>query len=209
MTVQVNLLPAKYRLKARRPRRLKLWLSLAGGMIALHVVSALGLRWMAEDTRKALHQAAQMQETRRALAKELASVSVEKRDLARQIALAIQLRRKHLWSEAFVELAAGMPDSVVLTGLTTDPPRDADSGKTPAPPKAAARLPRPASERDADGATARGLVIEGMAADHASVGAFLGTLTHRSRLGACELRSANRQPFLDDEAVAFTVCTKW
>ncbi len=209
MTVQVNLLPIEYRLRATRPRRLRLWIALAVAVVVAEGISSVGLRLTARDTREAAWQTARMQEAQGALVKELASLSATKRDLARQVALAEQLRRKHRWSRTLGVLSAQVPDGVMLTSLTTDPPRASESGKDFSVAGGLPRRPRRDGEKNPNTETALGLILEGVAMDHTSMAALLSALNRQPEFGTCELKSANRQAFLDDHAIAFTVCTRW
>ena len=209
MTVQVNLLPTEYRSRARRFRRLKLWIAASVAMAPALILSSMFLRLRATETLSFLDRTAQLCVEERAVIKQLESLEAEREGLARNVALAERLRRKHRWSEALEALARKLPDRVVLTRLASDPPRDSYvSGERPGA-KARERLAgKKGDSEDRDGA-ARGFLIDGIAANHESLAVLLGALDDNDRFGRCELRSSSRQRFMDDFAVGFTIYTRW
>jgi len=209
MTVRVNLLPLEYRLRAKRPQRLKLWVALSAVMVVAQVMAATFLRMRSRETRAIQEQVRRMHDHQNELIKELAQLTVRKRDLAKQIALNERLRRKHLWSQVLSTLTGRLPDHVVLTSLASDPPRDLHTAAEVPVAAGPIRSYEPGQKRGARAGAAGGLLIDGIAADHASVAAFIGALSGDGLLGTCELKSTNRQPFLNDYAVAFTVSVQW
>lgn len=209
MTVQVNLLPAEYVLRSRRPRRLRLWAVLGAALVVALLMSGMVLRLKASSTRSALQQIAQMQAEQQALIKELAAVSAKRQALLKQVALSDRLRQKHRWSQVIAALTSRLPDNVVLTRLESDPPRDLPAAKKM---NVGANLVQPlkaSAEPPSTGGTAHGLLIEGVAANHELIADLLGALDDRSRFGTCELKSTSRQQFMDDYAVAFKIVTHW
>ncbi|MBN1347647.1 MAG: PilN domain-containing protein [Phycisphaerae bacterium] len=209
--LQVNLLPAKYKRRAKRSRRIKLWLTLSVVVLCAEVLSALFLMPRAEQTREALDHAAWMQEKQPTLIKEHAALQAEKLEVARQLALSEQLRRKHRWSQVFSGLMRQLPEKILLTGLKSDPPRDQTiAAKTAAGAGLTPWGKREAAETTPDkSSTASGLVITGLAVDYEAVAALLGGLSDRSGLGTCELESTARQPFMNGEAVTFSIRMRW
>ncbi len=209
MTLQVNLLPAEYRRRTRRARRLKVWIALSVAMLVAQLMSAMFLRLKSDETYRARKEIAELQARQRSLTKELASLAAQQRARSRRTALIAKLRRKHQWSWALKALTDEMPSNAVLTRLSSDPPRDAGLGaRLPQLSKRSGSRNAPATDGGKDG-TATGILIEGISTNQESVMGFLGALHDDSKLGACELKSTTRQPFLDGHGVAFTIQTRW
>ena len=209
MTVQVDLLPVEYKLKAKRPRRFKVWVALSMAVAVAQGMSSMFLRLQADEARRALQETKEMQDEKRTLIEDLASLTAQERAVARQVALNEGLRRKHRWSRAFAELSAQLPDKVLLTKLASNPPRNVDLGGGRNETERRVRQLRGAANPDGQAGTARGLFIDGIATDHESVAGLLGALDDHAGFGVCELKSTSRQPFMDDYAVAFMIHTRW
>jgi len=208
MTVQVDLLPVEYKLKAKRPRRFKVWIALSMAVAVAQGMSSMFLRLQADEARRALQEAKEMQDEERTLIEDLASLTAQERAVARQVALNEGLRRKHRWSRALAELSAQLPDKVILTRLASNPPRNVELGGRNETERRVRQL-RAGGSPDGQAGTARGFFIDGIATDHESVAGFLGALDDHAGFGLCELKSTSRQPFMDDYAVAFMIHTRW
>ena len=209
MTLQANLLPVEYQSRARRFRRLKLWIAASVAMVPALVLSSMFLRLRAAETSSYLERTAQLCAEERSVKKQLASLNGKREELDRKVTLAECLRRKHHWSELLAALAQKLPDRVVLTKLTSDPPKDSHvSGERP---RVKAGGQSGGKRKDSPGGegAARGFLIDGIAADPESLAAFLRALDDTERLGRCELRSSSRQRFMSDYAVGFTIYTRW
>ncbi len=209
MTSRVNLLPVAYQQRTRRARQFKMWVAMSVALGVGQVMSAMFLRLQASETRNIHRKMADMRDDQRTAIKTLAALTAQKRALARQRALAAQLRRKHRWSQTFAVLTGHLPPTVLLTRLASDPPRDQSARARTAAPWPRARQPRQQTDPDAREGLAKGFLIEGIAIDHDSVAAFLGALDERSGLGTCELKSTSLQPFMNGHAVAFEIHTRW
>lgn len=209
MTVQVNLLPRDYQLRAKRPARFRLWLMIAAAVAVAQVMSATFLTVKAKATRRAVRAASELEQREGDLVRELTALNEKEDALARKLALTQRLQRKHRWSRALSLLGAHMPNKVLLTRLETNPPRDLTAGANPPAGGGARKMIRRGLEPKTEAATARGLRINGIAADHDSVARFLGALGDQALFGEAELKASERQQFLEDFAIAFTIETTW
>ncbi len=206
MTVRVNLLPAAYQIRARRPARLKLWLLVSAGVLVGQLLVAMVLRLKTDDVRRTQQQTEQLQQYRDQLTKQLADHRAEYEVIEKQVALSKALRRKHRWSRTISMLSGHLPEKVLLTRLESDPPRY--QGRS-ASMLDAHSLVRKKKGSSGEAAVARGLMIEGVAVDHESVAVLLGRLDEQPEFGSCDLKSTSRQPFLEDFAVVFSIAITW
>jgi Tfp pilus assembly protein PilN len=209
MTIQVNLLPMEYRLRAKRARRFRRWVALSIAVMGIECLLGMSLRLQASRTRDSRQQLTQLQEDQRRLAKSFATLASERRALDRQIALAEQLSRKHRWSRAFEVITTHLPAYVVLDKLTTDPPEDASSVAAPRTSAGLGGQIKGKPQAAAEPNTAKGLILEGVARDHEAVASLMGALDDQMNFGTCELKSSSRRVFMGAEAVSFTIHTRW
>jgi len=208
MTVQVNLLPPEYHWRARRGRRLRMWLTLCVAAVVSQAVLAAAVHYFAVETRLRMSQIVEMRSEEQALIKQLAAVKADHQAVRRRVVLAEQLRRKHRWSRALSELVEAVPETAMLTRVHTIPPRaEAPKQRKTHPERSA--LPSNRRQKPPDERVARGLVIDGLATDHESVASLLKRLNDTRRLGIFELLSTQQQPFKDGHAVALSIRSEW
>lgn len=208
MTVQVNLLPAEYHWRARRGRRLRMWLALCAAAVVSQAVLAVAVHYLARETRVRIAQIADMRSDEQALIKQLAVLKADHQAVRRRVVLAEQLRRKHRWSRTFGDLVEAVPQTAMLTRVQTIPPR----AEAPKPRKTQSErlvLPGDRQQKPPGGNVARGFLIDGLATDHESVAGLLKRLNDTRRLGVCELLSTRQQPFGDGHAVALSIRSEW
>ena len=148
MTVQVNLLPPEYHWRARRGRRLRMWLTLCAAATVSQAVLTVTVHYLAGDTRAQLAGIVDMRGEERALIKQLAALKADHQAMRRRVILAEQLRRKHRWSRTLGDLVEAVPQTAMLTRLQTIPPR----AEVPKAPKAqSAKSALPAGRRQKPG----------------------------------------------------------
>ena len=208
MTVQVNLLPSEHHWRARRGRRLRMWLTLCAAATVSQAVVAVAVHYLAGDTRDRLSEIVDMRGKEQALIKQLAALEADHQAIQRRAVLAEQLRRKHQWSRTLGDLVEAVPETAMLTRVQTIPPRAEAPKPRRAQPAGLALLGgRP--EKSSGENVARGLLIDGLATDHESVAGLLKGLNDTRRLGVCELLSTHQQPFRDGHAVALSIRSEW
>ncbi len=208
MTVQVNLLPPEYHWRARRGRRLRMWLTLCAAAVVSQAVLAATVHYLAGDTRTNLVEIVDMRGEQQALIKQLAALKADRRAMQRRAILAEQLQRKHHWSRTLGDLVEAVPQMAMLIRVQTIPPRaEAPKQRKTQPARPALlgdRQQKPPGEN-----VARGFLIDGLATDHESVAGLLKRLNDTRRLGVCELLSTHQQPFRDGHAVALSIRSEW
>ncbi|HUW81569.1 MAG TPA: hypothetical protein VMZ31_02085 [Phycisphaerae bacterium] len=208
MTVQVNLLPPEYHWRARRGRRLGMWLTLCVAAVVSQAVLGAAVHYLAGETRVRMVQIVDMRSEEQALIKQFAALKAGHRAVRRRMILAEQLRRKHRWSRALCDLVDAVPQTAMLTCVHTIPPRaEAPKQRQKHPERFA--LPGDRQQKPPGESVARGLVIDGLATDHESVASLLKRLNDTRRLGLCELLSTHQQPFRDGHAVALSIRSEW
>ena len=208
MTVQVTLLPPEYHWRARRGRRLRMWLTLCVAAVLSQAVLAVAVHYSAGETRVRISQIVEMRSEEQALIKQLAVLKADHQAVRRRVVLAEQLRRKHRWSRALCDLVEAVPETAMLTRVHTVPPRaEAPKQRKTQPERLAVLGDR--QQKSPDESVARGLVIDGVATDHESVAGLLKRLNDTRRLGTCELLSTHQQPFRDGHAVALSIRSEW
>jgi len=208
MSVRVNLLPVEYRWRARRGRRLRMWLALCVAAVVTQVTLAATVHGLAAETRDRISRIADMRSKEQAMIRQLATLKADHQAVRRRMILAEQLRRKHQWSRALCDLVDAVPETAILTRLHTIPPRAEAPKQRQTPPERFAlvgdRQQKPPRQN-----VARGLLIDGLATDHDSVAGLLKRLNGTRRLGMCELLSTHQQPFMDGHAFALSIRSEW
>jgi Tfp pilus assembly protein PilN len=209
MTVQVNFLPRAYQLRCRRAGRIRHWLIFCAALIAAQMLSVHFLSYLARQVRQERAHLAAVEKERQALSINQARLVARQRDLSRRLLLVDRLARKHHWSRVLIAMAGRLPQTVMLTGLQTEPPKG--QVLVPAPPSGRPnQTPKPGVQQDArKQGVAEGLLITGMATDHESVAELLRALNEENQLGRCQLESTSRQPFMNGEGVTFTIRMRW
>ena len=208
MTVQVNLLPPEYQWRARRGRRLRMWLTLCVAAVVGQAVLAVAVHYLAGETKLRIAQIVDMRSGEQALIKQLAALRADHQATRRRVILAEQLRRKHRWSRTLGDLVEAVPQTAMLTRLQTIPPRaEAPKQRKRQPERLNLFGDRP--QKTPGEGVARGLMIDGLAADHESAAGLLKRLNETRRLGTSELLSTRQQPFRDGHAVALSIRSEW
>jgi Tfp pilus assembly protein PilN len=210
MTVRVNFLPKAYRVRCRRAGRIRHWLVFCGALILAEVLSARFLCLLARQVSEDRHHLAIVEREKQELSVAGAGLAARQRDLSRRASLVDRLARKHRWSQVLTAMAGRLPDTVMLTGLQTEPPK----GQVVVPPPSAGRpneaIPKPDTKTQPDKESiATGFLLTGIATDHESVAELMRGLNQESRLGPCQLQATNRQPFLNGEGVTFSIRLRW
>jgi Tfp pilus assembly protein PilN len=208
MTVQVNLLPPEYHWRARRGRRLRMWLTLCAAAVVGQAVLAAAVHYLAGETELRIAQVVDMRNDEQALIKQLAALRAEHQATRRRVILAEQLQSKHRWSRTLGDLVEAVPQTAMLTRLQTIPPRaEAPKPRKKQPERLTVLGERP--QKPPGESVARGFMIDGLAADHESVAGLLRRLNETRRLGTCELLSTRQQPFRNGHAVALSIRSEW
>ena len=208
MTAQVNLLPSEYHWRARRGRRLRMWVMLCVAALVSQLILAATVHHLASETRTRARQIADARSEEKALIKQLAVLKADYQAVRRRMDLAEKLGQKHQWSRTLRHLVEAVPQTAMLTRVHTIPPRAEAPKQRQTSPERLAPLndhrPEPTH-----GSVARGLVIDGLATDHESAATFLKCLNDTRRLGTCELLSTHQQPFRDGHAVTLSIRSEW
>lgn len=203
--VRVNLLPSAYELRYQRTRRLRRWVTVGIVLVAMQIPAFILIRQMGSQARELQRGLWAADQQRQVIHARIQALTAHQDEVDRQQQLADQLTRKHHWSGLFAAVSGCLPETVVLTRLETDPPKSGANAPAILPVRGLA-----GGEGGSESSgVARGLIISGVAIDHDSVAAFLRNLNAGGQLGRCSLESTLRQPFLDAEAVSFTVRTQW
>lgn len=208
MTVKVNFLPRAYRLRCRRSHRIRRWVVVCAAVLVGQGLSAHFLRIMASDVRETRLRLVLMEKDVQEMNVQLARLSAQQRDLSRRAQLVDRLGRKHHWSEVLRELAGHLPSTVMLTDLQTDPPKG-QAAQTVTATGARSLGPRPVEAPRSDQGVATGFLLSGVATDHESIARFMRALNAEERWGRCQLEATSRKPFMDGEAVSFTIRMRW
>ena len=208
MTAKVNFLPRAYQLRCRRARRVWRWLVVCAAILAGQGLSAHFLRIMASDVRESRRRLVLMEKNVQEMNAQLARLGAQQRDLARRVQLVDRLGRKHRWSEVLDELVGHLPSTVMLTDLQTDPPKG-PAAQTVTGTEARRQGARPGEGQRSGAGVATGLLISGVATDHESIALFMRALNAEEQWGRCQLEATSRKPFMDGEAVNFTIRMRW
>jgi Tfp pilus assembly protein PilN len=208
--VQVNLLPKAYQVRCRRAGRIRRWLLFCGTLVMAETLSAHFLHLLAAQVREDRAHLAAVEKESQELATQQARLIARQRDLSSRLLLIDRLARKHYWSRVLTTVSGRLPETVVLTGLQTEPPK----GQVVAPPANAARLAesalkpggKPEPRRQG---VATGFLLTGIATDHESVAELMKGLNQERQFGQCQLEATNRQPYMSGEGVTFTIRMRW
>ena len=206
MSVAINLLPADYRRTRRHARRFRASVIVGAVLLTAEVVTGVSLHLRARQTRELLDAADAARSTGTLVKKELVAPQAEADRIEREVSLAQRLRTKHRWSRLLAALAKATPERVTITSVATDPPQWDPGFKTPVLVASAGNgtSTEPQARKILDG-----IVIQGHAADHQDLAAFLNGL-HASRLFASiDLKQAKREKYLEQDAVGFELQCHW
>jgi Tfp pilus assembly protein PilN len=203
--LQVNLLPAAYELRYQRNRQFRGWVAVIVTIVCIQVLACVVLRQMSSQARELQQGLRDAEQQQKLLGEKIQELGLQQVDWERKMKLAEQLNCKHRWSELLSDVTWGLPDTIVLTRLESDPAKCGNAPLQVVKVRTPADKNAPAEPAD----VANGLVITGVATDHGSVAVFLRNLNAQGRVGRCLLESTMRQPYLTGEGVMFTIKTKW
>lgn len=207
MTPSVNLLPQAY-LRTRRHRQgFRLGVAIGIGLLLVELGIGLMLHVRTGRARELLAEAAEAEATAAALKPKLLAPVERAAALEQQVALASELRATHYWSRLLGLLAEAAPPRVVLSTVSTEPP------KCP--------VPRALPVRRSTGVTSEeepeppplpsvtAVVVTGYAVGHDDLSTFVVALQASDAFASIDLRNARRADFMSRDAIAFELHCRW
>ncbi len=207
MTPRINLLPSSYRHARRQDRRFRVGMIVCTALLLSEIAAGLVLHAGAEDTRELLTAARRAEDNAQALKKDLESPAQQAEQLGRHLQLAERLRSKHRWSRLLATMTRAVPERVVLSSIMTEPAQWSTSlqaGPVALSAGAATAVNVLDNRRLIDA-----LVVQGRAADHGDLAAFISGVHATRMFATIELKQARREKFMDKEAITFELSCRW
>jgi len=176
MTVSVNLLPASYRRRRERMRRVGLWALVLLAAVTAEAGAWLVLRGREQAVRQLYSGTESLRRRSASLRQQLARAEATRGYLERRLALVASMKGRLVWSRILERLAATVPEGIMLTKLATIPTAPA-AASPPSPVSLLQALgadKKPPPETDND--DPEGLVMTGLATDHQELARLIGML---------------------------------
>lgn len=205
VTVKVNLLPEAYQRNRRHDRRFRVGLAVGVTLLVAELCTGLTLHLRADKTRSLLGQAEKARAATEAVKRKLVDPTREWDLVSQQIGLATRLRTTHRWSRLLAVLAEAVPEKVVLTAVSTTPPKWSSSLSQ----KSKERPRRKAKDATEVKRVLEGIVVRGHAADHDDLAKFMAAIQASNAFASIDLVDARRDPFLGQQAIGFELQGHW
>ncbi len=202
MSLSVNLLPGAYRRAQTRRRRIRLGAAIAAVLLSTELMIGLALHARAGKTRELADAAAAARAATAVIGQKMKAPTEESALLNQQLTLAMRLRTTHRWSRLLGAFAQAASPRVVLTSISTDPPRWTPGmgldGQVTA--KTGGASPQ---------GLLAGLSARGYAADYDDLTRFIGNLQAAGAFASLELREAKRDKYMEQDAISFELQCRW
>lgn len=203
MSPPVNLLPQSYRQAQARRRRIRMGMAVAGMALGAELLVGMILYTRGARTRELLDAAATARASTEVIFQKMKAPAAESALLSQQLTLARKLRTTHHWSRLLNLLAQAASPRVVLTTVSTDPPRwspnlgTAEIGLTPV------KAGQPARN------LLEGLNVQGRAADYEDLTEFISNLQNAGAFASLNLLQARRDAYLEHDVISFELQCRW
>jgi len=205
VTVKVDLLPAPYRQARRHHRRFRVGVTVGAILLVGELCTGLVLHNRAHETRGFQAQARSARSCIASVKQQLVGPTRQAALINQQITLATRLRTTHRWSRLLAALAQSTPEKVVLTAVSTNPPKWAPGlGETP--------KTGPGNKNGKDVRAKpliEGISIQGYAVDHNDLSKFMAAVLATDAFAAVDLKRAQRERFLEQDAIKFELQCHW
>lgn len=200
---QIDLIPAELHDRRARGRRLRVWATLLGLVLAGQVVDGVHLHHRARQVKACVAQASELRRVMQVVRDNNDTLSTRIRHAEHQIARLDLLAGKHRWSQLLDWLASRCPPAVVLTQLHVE----AGAGQ-PGAHRPGRRQSRQVDSFE-DLPMPRNLVLSGYAADHPGLLKFIALLKDSDAFAGVSLLQTKRETLGGGEAVVFTLLCQW
>jgi Tfp pilus assembly protein PilN len=206
VAVRLNLLPEAYQKSRRHDRRLRLGLAAGSVLLVAELCAGLTLHMRADKTRAVLAEAEHAKTGIETVKQKLEETTSQWELLNRQVELATRLRATHRWSRLLAMLAHAAPEKVVLTNVSTEPPKWTPNLARKPDDRTS---PRSAKKQSQDKPILSGILVRGYAVDHEELAAFVAAVQESEAFAAINLGDARRETFLGQDAIAFELQCNW
>jgi len=199
----IDLIPPVLHRQRHRRARLRIYAALSTAMVAAIGLIGLYASRLAGDVDAMNRITAQLQSAEARLKAEGIELAADLARTQKMLREAERLRDGHHWSRVLGYLAAQVPDTVQLVMVATDPPEPGRAGTV------TRRLRGGAGPKRSGQDGPRSLAIRGYALEHKDLAAFIDGLKDGEIFDSVSLLHSKREPFLDDEGLAFTLTCHW
>jgi Tfp pilus assembly protein PilN len=205
MSTQVNLLPGAYIRGRRHHRRFRVAVFIGCLLLGAELIAGIVVHGRAERTRELYAAADLARQNSASTRRDLEDPRREADRLGLEVRLAERLRTKHRWSRLLGTLAHITPNRVMLTSISTDPPRWA--------PNILGTIATGAVEVSGPGRPARallrGVTLIGQAVDHQDLATFMAAIHGTNIFASMDLRQARREKIGEQESIMFELECHW
>lgn len=203
MSPRVNLLPQSYRKAQARRRRIRIGATLAAVVLGAELIVGMVLYTRGARTREFLNAAAAARTSTEAVTEKIKGPTAEAALLNQQLRLARKLRTTHRWSRLLTVFGQAASTRVVLTAISTDPPRWSPNLSADEMAVTTVKAKQPSQGPLA------GLSVHGRAADYEDLTDFISNLQAMEAFASLNLKQARRDKYLDRDVISFELQCRW
>jgi len=203
VSVKVNLLPKSYIQARRHARRFKACLVVATIFLSIELIIGLVFHVRADKTRNLYAAADSAKESIQSIKAEMVKPAQEAALLAQQVSLATRLRAKHPWSRLLGRIAQATPDEVVITTISTQPPRWAPNLK---------RIKVDPTNTNRKAVTTKlleGMVFCGYAMTHQDIYHLITAIQKAAIFNDIDIKEMQRDEYLKQDMIKFELHCYW